>query len=149
MTKSTLLAFDPAAEVAVSDTGYALFEYTADAPPTFVQSGVIHGGFEGFSNWLRTTPLEADTVVCEQFIHYNAAADISPLLIEGAIRSYYKDVVLQPSSALGMVSEAQIKALNMWSEEGHHADANSATRHAIFYLRSVRHTPTLRLLSQF
>lgn len=143
----TLLAFDPAAEASVSDTGFALLEYTENTAPRIIQAGVVHGGYEGFTGWLRDNPIEVDTVVCEQFIHYNAAADISPLLIEGAIRYVYPDTILQPSSVLGMVTEQHLKDVGFWTGVGHHQDANSAIRHAVYWLRSQRHTPTLKMLS--
>lgn len=143
----TVLAFDPAAEVNISDTGFALLEYSKDTTPSVLQSGVIHGGFEGFVEWVRRDKLEADTIVSEQFIQNRKAADVSPLLIEGVIRFVYPNVVLQPSSSLSMVSEEHLKSFGFWSKVGHHKDANSALRHALFWLRSERHKPTLRGLS--
>lgn len=141
-----LLAIDPAAERAVSDTGYVLLEYTDSTMPRVVEAGVIHGGFEGFVNQTEKLP-EADYVVCEKYVTYNKASDPSPLLIEGVVRYLYPMVVLQPSSALSMISEKDLKELGLYSSEGHHRDQNSALRHALYFLRKERHLPTLKALT--
>ena len=160
---TTLLAFDPAAETHVSDTGWAVVQYEDDSPPVLVESGVISGGFQGFLEWSRSqTPelLDAgccwlggdmvffDQVICEQWVDYGGYVDTSPRLIEGVIRYLWQDVVLQPSKALQMVTANDLKALGWYTTEGHHRDSASSLRHILYYLRSIRHKPTLRLLSE-
>ena len=171
---TTLLAFDPAAETPISDTGWAVVQYEDDSPPELVASGVIHGGFQGFLEWVSDIPhyhnkqfegpiytprgwfsdptthrcFPVDHVICEQWVDYGGYVDTSPRLIEGIIRYLWQDVVLQPSKALQMVTANDLKALGWYTTEGHHLDQNSAARHALYYLRSIRHKPTLRLLSE-
>lgn len=153
----TLLAFDPAAETHVSDTGWAVVQYEDDSPPELVASGVIHGGFQGFLDvlkednfWFVTGLTIGDNfqVICEQWVDYGGYVDTSPRLIEGVIRYLWQDVVLQPSKALQMVTANDLKALGWYTTEGHHRDSASSLRHILYYLRSIRHKPTLRLLSE-
>lgn len=137
-----LLSIDPAAERAVSDTGWALLEYTDDTPATLVDGGVVHGGFEGFRQW--TMP-ESDITVCEKYVKFRAQGDPTPLLIEGVVRYLRPDVRLQPSSGYKTaVPDEVIKRLGLWTTEGHHADMRSALRHALWYLKTTLHRPTLR-----
>ena len=154
---ATLLAFDPAAETHVSDTGWAVVQYESNSPPELVASGVIHGGFQGFLDvlkednfWFATGLMIGDNfqVICEQWVDYGGYVDTSPRLIEGVIRYLWKDVVLQPSKALQMVTANDLKALGWYTTEGHHRDSASSLRHILYYLRSIRHKPTLRLLSE-
>ena len=149
MHKRSVLAFDPAAETVVSDTGWALLEYDDDTAPRLVDSGVISGGYQGFSDWMDDSRMafHNGTVVCEQFRLYRAAADPSPLLIEGVIRYMWPKTVLQRANEKEIASKTRLKKLGVWSSEGHHADAGSAVQHAYAYLLRQRHEPTIRLFS--
>lgn len=146
----TLLAIDPAAEDSVSDTGWALFNYSDTEPATLVDGGVIHGGFGGFCadedfiTFLRNSP---DTVVCEQYKVFNHVADPSPLLIEGVVRFLRPDTVLQRSTGYKqLASDAVMKKLGMWSTTGHHQDFRASARHGLHYFMVNKHLPTLRRL---
>lgn len=139
---TVLLSIDPAAERAVSDTGWALLEYDDNTPATLVDGGVVHGGFEGFRTW--TLP-DSDVTVCEKYVKFRAEGDPTPLLIEGIVRYLRPDVVLQPSSGYKTaVPDRVLKTLGFWTTTGHHADQRSALRHAVMYLKKARHLPTLR-----
>ena len=150
----TILAFDPAAERAISDTGYAVLRYTDTAEAEVVASGVIHGGFDGFSRAVRKPEFtvgaltyQPDVVVCEKFVKYRAVADPTPLLVEGVIRHIWPEAVLQRANEKEIASKTRLKKLGVWSSEGHHADAGSAVQHAYAYLLRQRHEPTIRLFS--
>lgn len=146
-----LIAFDPAAETEVSDTGYAILEYDEGSNPVLAESGVIRGGFHGFCSWIGdhyNRVEECDTVICEKFVLYNMAADITPTLTEGVVRFLFPDVVLQPSNILGVITDNHLRKMDLYTTEGHHNDRNSAVKHALYYLRSQRHTPTLRMLTK-
>lgn len=137
-----LLSLDPAAEKAVSDTGWALLRYDDNTPATLVDGGVVHGGFNGFRDW--TMP-DSDVTVCEHYVVFNRAGDPTPMLIEGVIRYLRPDTVLQPSSGYKTaVADEVLKRLGLWTTEGHHADMRSALRHGIWYLKKSKHLPTLR-----
>lgn len=144
-----LLSLDPAAERAVSDTGWALLQYDDNTPATLVDGGVVHGGFNGFrdarTETVRSDHLaNADIVVCEHYVVFNRAGDPTPMLIEGIIRDTRPDTVLQPSSGYKTaVPDAALKNLGLWTTEGHHADMRSALRHAVWFLKKNLHRPTL------
>lgn len=151
---TTILAIDPCAEREVSCTGWAFGEYEPQTPFRLLGSGVIEGGFAGFAGevqhnikGLGTLLHNANVALVEHYVPYNRAGDVTPLLAEGVVRCVRPDVVLQPSSALSLVSEAQAKTL--YSEiraQGHHADNLSALRHLLAYLMKNRHKPTLRAI---
>lgn len=152
---TTILAIDPCAEREVSCTGWAFGEYEPQTPFRLLDSGVIEGGFPGLAEEVKDpysdNPLhyilldEADLVLVEHYVPYNKAGDPTPLLAEGVVRCVRPDVVLQPSSALALVSEVQAKALYPEIRaQGHHADNLSALRHLLAYLVKNRHKPTLR-----
>ena len=136
-----LLAIDPAAESPISDTGWALLYYDDTTPATLVDSGVVNGGFAGFCGWVLP---DSDVTVCERFVRFRSQADSTPQLIEGVVRYLRPNVVLQPSSGYKTaVSDAVLKNLGLWSTKGHHADERSALRHGLWYLKKIKHMPTL------
>lgn len=141
-----VLAIDPAAEAAVSDTGWAVLEYEPDGTgePLLVACGYVSGGYVGFTKWELP---EYDVLVCEKYVPYNRKADPTPLLVEGVVRYLEPDTVLQRSSALSMVPDKRLKALGWYKTSGHHRDVNSAIKHALYYLRSCGHRGTVLMLS--
>jgi hypothetical protein len=140
---TTILAVDPSAERESSDTGWFLGEFFEDQPVRRLDSGNIHGGFEGFKRW---TGPAADIVVCEHYVVFNRAGDPTPLLVEGALRDRYDDVVLQPASGKNTaVPDRVLKALDLYTTAGHHQDEREAARHAVWYLKKIKHLPTLRV----
>lgn len=156
---TSILAIDTPAEREVSCTGWAFGEYEPQTPFRLLDSGVIEGGFFGLAEEVKDPysddPLppilldEADLVLVEHYVPYNKAGDPTPLLAEGMVRFLRPDVVLQPSSALSLVSEAQAKALYPEMRvQGHHKDSLSALRHLLAYLVKNRHKPTLEAVRQ-
>ncbi len=153
---TTILAIDPCAEREVSCTGWAFGEYEPQTPFRLLGSGVIEGGFAGFAEevqhnikGLGTLLRNANVALVEHYVPYNKAGDVTPLLAEGVVRCVRPDVVLQPSSALSLVSEVQAKALYPGIRaQGHHRDNLSALRHILAYLVRSRHKPTLRVVSR-
>ena len=144
-----LLSIDPSAESSTSDTGLAYGSFSSDKPYTLIESGNIHGGFNGFCEWLKdnTYVLTVDIVVCEHYIVYNRAGDPTPLLTEGVIRYLRPDTVLQPSTGKNtLVSDDELKNYGLWSTSGHHHDEREAVRHSLVYLVKQRHLPTLMKL---
>ena len=151
---TTILAIDPCAEREVSCTGWAFGEYEPQTPFRLLGSSVIEGGFAGFAEevqhnikGLGTLLHNTNVALVEHYVPYNKSGDVTPLLAEGVVRCVRPDVVLQPSSALALVSEAQAKALcPEIRAQGHHRDNLSALRHILAYLAKSRHKPTLRAL---
>lgn len=148
MTK-TLLAIDPAAERAVSSTGWAYGEFSDDTAFNLLASGTTDRGFAGFCADVNLHKLirAADVLVVEHYVVYNKNGDPTPLLAEGVVRFLRPDAVLQRSSGKNtLVPDAALKKLGLWSTAGHHHDEREAVRHALVYLVSDYHRPTLGAL---
>lgn len=154
---TTILSLDPGAERTVSDTGYCYGEFEDNKPFRLLDSGVVHGGFNGFvrsaKSFGKLEPyiFTADIVVCEQFISWEPRADSTPRLIEGVVRYLRPDAVLQPASGKNtLVPNKFLRAQGYWGTKGtgagHHRDRVEAIRHAYFYLARNSHIPTLREL---
>ena len=145
---TSLLAIDPSAERAVSCTGWAFGEFSETQPFTLLAKGAVEGGFKGFcASELIELIKAAGIVVCEHYVVYNKDGDPTPLLTEGVVRYLRPDTVLQPSSGKNtLVPDEALKRLGLWSTTGHHHDEREAVRHALVYLATSRHKPTLRAL---
>lgn len=147
-----LLAIDPgSSQAVVSHTGIVLLDYDQDNAPVLIESWAVTDGINGFRSWYEledfyTSP--GKTVVCEQFVNRNIpGADLSPLLIEGAVRFLYPSVVLQTASGKNTaVSDEALNSLGFTKTmfgADHHADRWEALRHAVWYLKKQRHRPTI------
>ena len=102
----------------------------------------------GFRTWyyeFLAQQNNEDIVVCEQWVDRNIrGADRSPLLIEGAVRFLWPEVVLQPASGKNTaVSDQALKNLGVYTVGGHHHDIREATRHAVLYCKKQLHLPTI------
>lgn len=152
---TTILAIDPAADVSVSSTGWALGYYDDETPLKIISSGVIEGGFEGFVENIPAQliiPGPDDEVVCEDYKVFNSFGDPSPLKIIGVVQFLRPDAVLQrPSGKNTAIPDAFLKEQGHWYTKskggGHHKDRTEAIRHAYYYLFRQKHIPTLKLLS--
>lgn len=155
----TILGIDPAAENPVSDTGWAYGRCTDTTPFELLDYGIVPGGFAGFCRELqiRTRNNErppfynhawdTDVIVCEKFVRWNPAADVTPLLVEGVVRYMWPNVVLQPASGKNtLIPDNFLKAQGYWLTSGHHKDARESLRHIYVYLATHDHRPTLELL---
>lgn len=149
-----VLSIDPGSsnpKTEVSHTGIVLLDGT-----TLVDSWAIPNGIDGFREW-GSHHIDGDSVltdagswvwvdfvVCEQFVDRQVmGADRSPLLIEGAVRFLWPDVVLSPPGGYKTaVPDYVLKKLGLWDfgAKDHHADRVSAARHAIRYLKNM-HDP--------
>lgn len=156
----TVLSIDPSG-VPNGQTGIVLLGYDDETRAFLIGSWAVTGGVNGFRSWLneflpsyphrQLTPwngwhdLSVDTVVVEQFIDRQIrGADRSPLLVEGIVRFLWPDAVLSPASGYKQaVPDDVLKRLGLWFTGDHHADRNSAARHAVRWLKNQKHVPTL------
>lgn len=145
-----VLGIDPgSSRSAASHTGIVLLDGVR-----LLNSWAIRGGIDGFREWHRNDvpwhllpDRDHMTVVCERFVDRQVGgADRSPLLIEGAVRFLWPDVVLSPPSGYktGMPDWAMEKmGFSAKSFGGdHHADRWSALRHALLYMKK-QHAPEI------
>lgn len=147
---SRILSIDPGGKG--GDTGIVLIEYDDTQPATLVDSWAVHDGFDGFCQWwfdyTSGNDLHVDYHIVETFVNYGRpGADLSPLLIEGVVRYTYPDVILSPAS--GKNTKMPDRAMtNLGFQRkafggDHHADRWEALRHALVWLKSQKHIPTL------
>jgi len=148
-----LLAIDPGGKG--GDTGIVLLDYTDDTPALLVDSWAVEDDLKGFRKWFGDNGdvlMDPDTtVVCEEYVQRNVmGADLTPLLIEGAIRFMRADTVLQPASG----KNTAVPDRAMWAAGfnrgmfpgDHHSDRWESLRHGLVYLKHQPHLPTLRAL---
>ena len=150
---TNLLAIDPGGKG--GDTGIVLLDFTETDPAVLVDSWAVEDDLDGFRRWVGETGdvfFNKDVVVvCEEFVQRNImGADLTPVLIEGAIRFMRHDTVLQPASG----KNTAVPDRAMWSAgfnrdmfpSDHHADRWEALRHGLVYLKHQPNLPTLRAL---
>lgn len=161
---SMILSIDPG-----QNTGIALGSYSAITPYTLDYRWQVHGGVEGFINWWESNTERvgwADTIVCESFELRRTntfQADIEPKAIEGALRvfTHYSDYEIawqtaaQKASLIGYPESADtadkrqrlryefLDRFGLFKAGTENDDSNDAITHALVYLRSVKHAPTL------
>lgn len=145
---TTLLSIDPGGKGA-GETGIVLLEFDDSTAARVNDSWAVTDAFDGFRRWHNNELwLEPDIVVCEHFVNYNTnGADLTPCFIEGAVRWIWPDVVLQPASGKNsLVPDRVLKKMGMWFPGDHHHDRREAGRHALIYMRNIRHEPTLEAM---
>lgn len=149
----SVLAIDPGGS-GNGETGVVWLALHDDAPPHVFGSWAVPNGLEGFREWATSSvghfPLHtgADTVVCETFVNRNIpGADLTPVLIEGAVRYLRPDTVLQPAAGKNTaVPDEVLKRLGLYDlgTGDHHQDRREAARHAVWFLKKNKHLPTLK-----
>jgi len=154
MSSVTFLSIDPggtpSAAGSRSATGWSLWELPDDAPISVIEHGQVPGNEHRFAPWFRWAMAEYgfDRVVSESFRLDDRTRfpDVTPLKIEGVLAALWGDrVIFQPNTAKSALPDEKAKALGFWWKGQPHS-VDSA-RHAFFYARSIRHIPTMKLLS--
>lgn len=136
-----ILALDPG-----KTTGASLWSYTDEEPITNLWHRQITDGTQGFIKFI--TELETpDIVVAEQFVLDGRTPypDVTPLQIEGALLIYYNKpetlIVFQQNNFKAHAKNDVLKAHDLyWKGEPHAMDS---ARHALAYMKTQRHIPTL------
>ena len=149
-TTGTLLGIDPGG-TGKGHTGIVYLWLGEDGrlPPVVLETWAVPGGLEGFREWAEHYYLlaGANTVVCETFVNRNIpGVDLTPVLIEGAVRYVRPDTILQPAAGKNTaVPDKVLDRLGLLDigKSDHHRDRREAARHAIWYLKKVQHMPTL------
>ena len=160
MTK--LIAIDPG-----MTSGVFVGEYDDMSPLLRTGYAQIPGGIKGFSRWMDDAypDIFGATVVCEKFVPLPMARswkldELEPIRIEGLLYDYWTDrIVWQRSMAMVLrdgATQAERKKnsddllrRNGWWLTGKDVglkdanDANAAAKHALAYMRSIGHMPTI------
>lgn len=141
-----VLSIDPGGESGGGgETGIALGAFSDDSPYTLDQYWAIPAGVDSFRDWYDSNHLSPDFVLCEDFIQWKSAADISPLKVVGAVQFVWPQVLLRRAGQRRIITDDQMKALGAYVAGGHHRDVTEAARHGVAWLvKDQRHTPTQR-----
>lgn len=164
----TILSIDPSGSPA-GHSGIALVQYGDDTPATLLASWAVQGGLEPFRQWLSDHTTHSgkawvhstsawddlgeayyiDTVIVEHFVNRNVpGADISPVGMEYVVRWLWPDAVLSPASGKNSkFPDCNMENLGFSKKDfagDHHGDRWEALRHALVWLKSEGHIPTLR-----
>jgi hypothetical protein len=141
-TTTTILGVDPG-----GTTGVSLIEFGFNTQPKVLKFTQIPNGLDGFLAWYHTAHHDWDLVVCESFtlrpgVH---GVDLSATYVIGALQAleqYRTKIFYQAPSQKSLCDDEAMKQLGVYLPGNPHA--NDAARHAIIYLRSVKHLPTLK-----
>ena len=139
---TTILGVDPG-----GTTGITLLEFGLTSEPRILKSIQVPDGLAGFLAWYHNVHHDWDFVVCESFtlrpgIH---GVDVTPTYIIGALEAleqYRTKIYYQSPSQKSLCSDEVLKRMGLYHSGMPHV--NDAIRHAIIYLRNVKHIPTLK-----
>lgn len=132
-------------------TGVAVLRYTENTQPELVYLHQIEEGRKGFyefffGSWVGEGT--SNVSVSEQWETREGVfgANLEPVHIEGIQYAIWADqTVYQSPKVKPMVGDEFLKANNLWTEGKRHQ--MDALLHAIYYLRSIGHEPTLKALA--
>lgn len=144
-----ILGIDPAGESGKGGETGVVWCYLSDTEPIrLVNSWAVPAGVAAFSEWMdKADIMEPDLVICENFVQWEPAADISPLKLIGAVQYIWPDVVLRNAGTRSFVTDDQMRLLDMYVAGGHHRDVTEAGRHCVAYaVKVLKHVPTQRVI---
>lgn len=137
----TILALDPG-----KTTGWSYWEYDDETPAQCIVWGQTINGVQGYiEEHFDKTP---DLIVSEQFVLDGRTPnpDITPLQIEGVILAqanvHNLQVVFQRNNFKKHVDNELLKKHRLYWAGNQHAMDSS--RHALAYLKTTMHMPTLK-----
>lgn len=138
-----LLALDPG-----KTTGASWWHYDEKMPIKLLKYEQIKGGLDGFINELIGKPENAyNLIVCESFKLDGRTPnpDVTPLQIEGVLsycsKFYGTPLVYQANNMKVHATDEFMKAHGFWFKGAPHA--TDSARHAIAYMKRIKHRPTL------
>lgn len=158
---SQVLAIDPG-----MSTGITLMEYIIGERPTITAQWQIEGGLDGLADAFDYDDFSYTTeIVCERFtprpVAFSYSLDeLEPLRIEGWLeREVRKGIVWQDPPQRKLLrtlpeTEKFLQANGYWATGTDVGckdanDANSATMHALAYIRNQAHRATIDMLIEY
>ena len=139
-----VLGLDPGGK-----TGVCLYDTENPLEPFFLE---VEGGVRGFSAWWKGQRLsEGAQLVCESFRldDRTKQPDLSPVEIIGFLKAEGIPITYQmPSKGKLKVTNAILKRAGIYPKRGQVKGGHvvDAERHALEYLVTKRHRPTIELL---
>lgn len=160
-----LLSIDPG-----MSTGIVLGRYDREKPYERIDRWQVEGGLTGFIEFyddFGSDYLHGGVVVVEKFVPLRSnrtfrVDELEPIRIEGAIQMVGISPVWQRAASMVLAggdtpaqrkraSDDVLRRMGLWSTGSQVGrkdanDVNSAQKHAIAYLKSIKHLPTLEAL---
>lgn len=157
---STVLAIDPG-----MSTGITLMEYKIRERPEIVGQWQIEGGLAGLARFIEEDRPTFSDLVVERFtprpVAFSYSLDeLEPLRIEGYLACFFRDgFTWQDPPQRKLVrtlpeTEKFLQAYGYWATGTDVGckdanDANSATMHALAYIRNQAHRATIDMLIEY
>ena len=140
---TSLLALDPG-----KTTGASWWYYDDSTPIKLLKHTQVKGGLDGvIDEFINLTPAICDVIVCESFKLDGRTPnpDVTPLQIEGVLsyasKLYGIPVVYQANNMKAHATDDFLKKHDLWFKGAPHA--TDSARHAIAYMKRIKHRPTL------
>lgn len=139
-----LLSLDPG-----KTTGMSIWMYDAETPLTKIAHGQIEGGVEGFLEYFYPSNMFMpwDVIVSESFVLDGRTPnpDITPLKIEGILEAHAFrtgcQLRFQRNNFKAHVDDDKLKKFSFYVKGMPHS--NDSMRHALAYMKTSYHRPTL------
>lgn len=158
---SLVLAIDPG-----MSTGITLMVYEIGHQPEIANQWQFGGGLAGFTEWCSTSlaGMHPESTVMERFtprpVAFSYSLDeLEPLRIEGFATAVFSQVTWQDPPQRKLIrtlpeTEKFLKVNEYWATgkdvgQKDADDANSATMHAIAFLRNQAHRATINMLIEY
>jgi hypothetical protein len=140
---TTLLALDPG-----KTTGMSWWYYDDTSHLALLRYEQIKGGLDGvIDELISKSPNLYNFIVCESFKLDGRTPnpDVTPLQIEGVLsycsKFYGIPVVYQANNMKAHATDEFLKKHDLWFKGAPHA--TDSARHAIAYMKRIKHRPTL------
>ncbi len=140
---TTILALDPG-----KTTGASWWYYDDTKHLALLRYEQIKGGLEGIiSEFMHIKPSIYDVIVSDSFKldGRTPSPDVTPLQIEGVLSYASKihgiPVVYQANNMKAHATDDFLKKHDLWFKGAPHA--TDSARHAIAYMKRIKHRPTL------
>lgn len=126
-------------------TGVALLEVLDNTAPVLIAYEEVYGGVEGFREWWKTRPAY-DVLVVEDFILRGGVhgVNIEPVRVIEFLAPF-TPVLQTPAGRKVAVSDKVLKRLGLYLPGERLRNAREAVRHAVWWVKSQHHIPTLRV----
>jgi hypothetical protein len=151
MSSKKILAIDPGG--LGGTTGIVVLDVKPDAVPEVIYAKAIPDNLPGFRAWCDDVNFDETyrdfLLVIEHFELRGTKADITPVYIEGVVRFYYPDAILQRPSLVfsnKLLNTADLSHFTADFGKDHHKDQISALKHALYYLLTNNHRATIETL---
>jgi hypothetical protein len=131
-------------------TGISLCHYSKGTPLTLLASWDVPFGVPGFFDWYRTEEPIVQFIVYESFDLREGkyGVDLTPVEVIGALKILALELEIPlhdqpPAGRLQAVSDDVLRKFDMYQPGKAHRNERESNRHALVYMKNLRHRPTI------